>query len=847
MSFKEIIDTPVNTKCILQGNMAFALGVVHAGYHAVTGYPGTPSSEVIDRSLAYIQDRMKVGWSVNEAVAVSTAVGHAIAGDDAVVTMKIPGIFQAADAISTSAFFTGEAGALVIYAVTDYVPSSTQHVIDARYFLASACLPILEPRNHQELYEFPSLAADLSRKFHTPVIILASGILAHSEALITIKASRTIAPRALLNDVKEWMLLPNIARSNYNKVTRERIPAIKEWSESSDLIHETFGDDDWGIIVNGESEIVVKEALKVIDCNPSMLSIAITNPLPEIRIKKFAAAIAGKLFIIEDGHKFLEERIRLLGVPLIGKDELSVITNWTPQDVLEFLSNHLDIHLTIEKKDIPIQPLPRPPSICPGCSYRAFALAVAKLKRIKKIYASFGDIGCSTLLYFINALDTVSCMGASDAIRQGFVLSRPDMAGKVISVIGDSTECHSGMDATRNAVFRNVPGVKIILDNHTTAMTGGQPAPSSKKNLEGQAHNFKLRDAIEAEGGRTVVVDAFDLEAIEKELKTALSLADQNIYSTLILEGDCIHEVESALLKRKWEFDYEKCKYCDLCNICPGIEMDEKQTPHFTSLCTNCGASSPVCVQRCPLDAIIPMSMSAKLTDEKIDFEKEEFVEAIDENRNSLPESLRVAIRGIGGQGNLFFGKVLSEVALRTPFSEMQIIKGDTHGMAQLGGPVISTFCCGDVYSPMPAPNSVDVLVAMEVNELLRPGFLDLLKSNGTIIINEFTSLPINTKQDEYPDIQEVTSALAMYNVLTIDALKIARELGDTVGRTSNVIILGVLSMIDPFNRIPKRVWQSALSFVSPSDSMRAINLAAFKRGREYVHARIEKVNECNE
>jgi indolepyruvate ferredoxin oxidoreductase alpha subunit len=171
------IEASPGTAYILQGNAAFSLGVIHAGYHAATGYAGTPSTEVIDRTLAYAQDYMKVGWSVNEAVAVSTGLGHAMAGCDALVTMKIPGVFQAADAITTSAFFKGKAGALVIFAVTDYVPSSTQHVIDSRYFFSSSRLPVLEPRNHQEMYDIARTAADISRDFNTPVIILASGML----------------------------------------------------------------------------------------------------------------------------------------------------------------------------------------------------------------------------------------------------------------------------------------------------------------------------------------------------------------------------------------------------------------------------------------------------------------------------------------------------------------------------------------------------------------------------------------------------------------------------------------------------------------------------------------------
>lgn len=833
--FKEIIDSPADSRFILQGNTAFALGVIHAGYHAATGYPGTPSTEVIDKSLAFVQDKIKVGWSVNEAVAVSTAVGHSTAGSDVVVTMKIPGVFQAADAISTTAFFTGKAGALVIFAVTDYVPSSTQHVIDARYFFASARLPVLEPRNHQEMYELAWTAADMSRKFNTPVIILASGILAHSEALIVTKEPRTITPQELPDNLHEWMLLPSIARANYNKVTLERIPQIKKWCETADLATETLGADDWGIIVNGECEIIVREALKFTGVRPSILSLAITNPLPENRIREFAGKIKGKLFVVEDGHRFLEERVRLLGVDAVGKDDLSLITNWTPDDVLEFLSGHIDLDYTPVRKEIPIQPILRPPSICPGCSYKALALAVAKLKRRKKLYASFGDIGCSTLLYFYNALDTVSCMGASDSIRQGFVLSRPDMANQVISVIGDSTECHSGMDSTRNAVFRNVPGVKVILDNYTTAMTGGQPAPSSETNLEGQPHNFSLRAAIKAEGGRTVVVDAFDLKGIEKALKKALKLAEENIYTTMILEGVCIHETESSKLVRSIEFYYDNCKNCDLCDICPGIELDDDKTPHFTSLCTNCASTTQVCMQRCPLDAIVPIVQTEKSKSVLLKLPKPEEIEYVEIDSGRLPPSLRLAIRGIGGQGNLFFGKVLSEVALRTPYAQTHIVKGDTHGMAQLGGSVISTFSCGDVFSPVQAPNSVDVLVVMEQSEVLRPGFLDLLKPGGTIIMNSFTALPVNVKKEDYPTHEDLEKVLDGYKVLNIDANKLAYEIGDEAGRTANVVVIGLLSMIKPFSNIPEPIWQAALQSVSPNDFTKSINSIAFKKGRDCV------------
>lgn len=832
--FKKLINSSVGSKFILQGNEAFALGVVHAGYHAATGYAGTPSTEVIDKSLKYAQDKLKVGWAVNEAVSVGNGLGHAVAGYDTVVTMKIPGVFQAGDAITTSAFYTAKAGALVIYAATDYVPSSTQHVIDSRYFFASSRVPVLEPRNHQDMYEIAWHAADISRKFNTPVVVLASGILAHSEGLVVTKKSRIITPRELPENLNDWMLMPAIARKNYNTATQIRIPEIKKWAENTELVKEEKGTDNWGIIISGESYIIAKEALIAANKNPSILSLQITYPLPENQIKEFAKQIKGKLFVIEDGDRFLEERIKLLGIDVIGKEENSVITDWNPEMLLEFLSKHTDISYHNTKEKIDITPLNRPPSICPGCPYRAFGLTVRKLKKKQKIYASFGDIGCSTLLFFLNALDTVNCMGSSDSMRQGFVLSRPDMAPKTISVIGDSCECHSGMDSTRNAVFRNVPGIKVILDNQITAMTGGQPAPSSHLNLEGQTHHFNLRRAIEAEGGNMIVVNSYDLKGVDNALAEAIELAEKGIFSTILLEGACVQEVESKNKIRKIKYDYEACKKCKRCGICPGIEHNESNEPRFTNLCTYCGDGTPVCQQICPFNAIINDDDNLKKAFVP-DLPKVGEIKNVEINKSELPDSLRLAIRGIGGQGNLFFGKVLAEVILHTPYSDMHIIKGDTHGMAQLGGPVISTFCCGNVFSPVLAPKSVDVLVGMEISEILRPGFLELLKPNGTIIFNNFKALPVTAKIEDYPKTEDIENILSKYTVIKIDANQIAYDLGDTTGKTANVVVLGLLSKIKPFNIIPEELWLKALFSISKNDLIKSANKLSFEAGRKQI------------
>src|SRR5512137_1510918 len=107
----QLADAPAGQRVVLQGNLAFAVGCGRGGIHGADGYPGTPSTEVIDKGLRFLQDRMRVGWSVNEANGVAVGFGFSMAGGDAVVTMKIPGLFQAGDVVATAAAYTAVRGA----------------------------------------------------------------------------------------------------------------------------------------------------------------------------------------------------------------------------------------------------------------------------------------------------------------------------------------------------------------------------------------------------------------------------------------------------------------------------------------------------------------------------------------------------------------------------------------------------------------------------------------------------------------------------------------------------------------------------------------------------------------
>jgi indolepyruvate ferredoxin oxidoreductase alpha subunit len=826
----ELIEAPDGQRAVLQGNIAFAVGCVRGGIHAADGYPGTPSTEVIDKALRYVQDKITVGWSVNEANAVAVGLGITMMGRDAVVTMKIPGLLQAADVVATAAGYTGPRGGLVLYVASDFVPSSTQYVFDPRYFLKSCFVPILEPRSHQEMHDFGVSAACLARAHSSLVVVLANGLICHSEGLVTLRSDKVQGPDPGV-DFSRFMNLPEIARRNYQSIVADRLGGLSAHAEATPLNHIEWNDRSMGVIVHGVTELYLREVMPSLAARPSVLSLGMTFPVPVRKVREFCDGLKAPPIVLGDGLRFVQEELLAHGIVVEGKTVSDARTEWTPEAVADRLgARRIAVQVPVGEK---VSPVKRPPGICAGCPYRAFGLVVDKLRKKRKIVASFGDIGCNTLLYFLNAVDTCTCMGAADSKRQGVVLADRSMAGKVISVNGDSTECHSGLDSTRNAVFKNIPGVKVVLDNYVTAMTGGQPAPTSVNNLAGERNHFDLVAALRSEGAAVEVVDAFDMIAIEHALRTSLQKADEGAFTVLVIRGDCMQQLPSGQKVAKFAVDKDKCKKCDLCLVCPGIEKDEQGYPRYTHLCTSCGGHAAICRQRCNLDGVVDREMAGKqVPPPELPVLHEQPIEM---PLPGLAPSIRVATRGVGGQGNLFLGKVLAEVALLAGFAN--VIKGETHGMAQLGGAVISTFSCGDVYSPVLAPASVDILVAMEESEILRPGFVELLRPDGVVLLNRLRLLPIGVEDKDYPSRPSILAAIEGKRVVQFDALAECKAFGDEQGKCQNVVALGVLSTLAPLSVIPAQLWRKALLDLSPGTTMKRANIAAFQRGRSVVGA----------
>jgi len=828
---KKICTDEAGTPSVLQGNIAFASGCVRSGIHAVDGYPGTPSTEVIDKGLSQVQDMITVGWSVNEAAAAAMGHGHSLGGNDCVVTMKIPGLFQAGDSFTSGAFFNDERGALVYFIASDFTPSSTQHLIDPRPFIKSCFTPILEPRNHQELHDAPEIAADLARECNSPVVILASGILCHSEGLVRLSPIKEREKVEIKVPLKKFNTLPNIARQNYDRVVNERLPKLIEIVESSPLNSWDKGAGKVGVITCGVGDMMVREMKQSLGADIDILSLGFTFPLPMKLIREFYQSIDGPVYVIEDGYRYLQEELTREGMEVKGKEVIDTLTEWSPAQIAERMG------FSLEKMATPsVQPLMRPPMICPGCPYRLFGEIVRKLKKRGKLENVFGDIGCNTLLFFMDAVDTNLCMGASEANRAGYVLANPDKAAKCISLLGDGTETHSGLDATRNTLFRQVPGVKVILDNSWAAMTGGQPGPTSPVNLAGEENSFDLQASLAAHGAKVLVADGYDKKGIENVLKEALAAAETGEFVTIVITGVCIRKVPKSAYGTKLGVDQEQCVQCGLCQICPGTQADQDGVPHFNNNCTGCVSQTPACGQMCAKKAIGPVTNGQDSAGARPALpEAPQGIELPGYDSLVLPEKIAVAIRGVGGQGNLFFGKVLTQMAFIAGYGDTNVVKGETHGMAQMGGPVISTFSCGKVCSPVLLPGTADCLVSMEKSEILRPGFIDMLKPGGTVLMATTRVFPYGIEEDQYPADADIKAALANYNIVEVDVLKVALELGDDSGRSANVVMMGALSRLAPLNSFPEELWLKALQNVSPKPAIWDLNYAAFNGGKKLL------------
>lgn len=477
-------------RLLLSGDEAIALAARHAGVALGAGYPGTPSTEILE---AFSEYGGQAQWSPNEKVALEVTIGAAFGGARALATMKHVGLNVASDPLFTAAY-TGVSGALVVVSADDPGMASSQNEQDNRRYAVAAGIPMLEPSDSQEAYDFLLAAIEISERWKTPVLYRVTTRVCHSYTVVEPRPTNGALKTATWErDIKTRVMIPAYARAAHRKL-RQKLAEMQAWNETSSLNQVVPGSKLLGIITSGISFMHVREVAP----EASVLKLGFTYPLPMQKIAEFVNSVQ-RCIVIEEGDPYLVEAIRAAGLRVESKADMYRFGELDVARVRRILNYDLSPE--------PAKPPGKPPQLCDACQYRIVFDALRKRDCIVA-----GDIGCYTLgvLQPFEAIDSCVCMGASLGVGLGLrhVLP-PEQARRVVSVIGDSTFVHSGISGLVEMVY-NPPAtghVLIILDNATTAMTGHQEHPGTGRKLNHEPTNrVVLEDLAHALGVRRVFV-----------------------------------------------------------------------------------------------------------------------------------------------------------------------------------------------------------------------------------------------------------------------------------------------------------------------------------------------------
>lgn len=585
---------------MLSGDEAVARGAWEAGVAVASAYPGTPSTEILEDLVHY--PNVYSEWAPNEKVAVDVAIGAAYAGRRALAAMKHVGLNVAADSFMYASMTGMEAG-LVIVSADDPAMHSSQNEQDNRTFAKFARIPCLEPSDSQEAKDMTIAAFGLSEHFDTPVLLRLTTRICHSTSAVELgeRIDGAAAPKTFPRNPAKYVMVPGNAVKRH-PIIEQRIRDVAKFAEGFPFNRIEPGEHTLGIITAGVAYQYAKEVFP----GASILRLGMTWPLPEQMIRQFAASVE-RLIVIEELDPFIEEAVRLMGIPVEGKSIFPLVGELDPRKVREsaIQAGLLPESAHIPLPEVEVGQLPaRPPVLCPGCPHRGVFYMLNKLK-----VPVNGDIGCYTLGLIppLSAIHTCGCMGAGIGVAHGAV--KAGSSERHVAVIGDSTFFHTGIPALINTAYNRSSVTTIIMDNRVTGMTGHQQNPGTGVTLQGVATTaIELEPLVRALGIKQVkTVPAYNMAEVESALKEFLKLDEPAV---LITQEPCVLLPE---VRKTWvplEVLSDQCNGCALCFRigCPAIlksdELDARlQRPKAlidTTLCTGC----EVCAQICPRDAI---------------------------------------------------------------------------------------------------------------------------------------------------------------------------------------------------------------------------------------------------
>ena len=593
----------------VMGNEAIALGALAAGVNLVCGYPGTPSTEVLETVARRRGENTYVEWSVNEKVAMELAGGAAYSGARALVTMKQMGLNVASDPLMCLEYI-GVKGGLVVLVADDPGPISSQTEQDTRTFAAFSKVPLLDPSSAEEAYSMVQEAFELSEKYGTPVFLRPTTRVSHGYASVSVKDPEEYAVHPVEGFVKDsrWVIFPKLSFANHRKI-EERNAALQDVFSASPL-NRTEPEDPLlsglrrGVAAGGFSYTYVMEARRKLGAL-RVLKVSTPFPFPEKLAVEFLSGL-DEVLCVEELDPYIErELVYVCGKYGLKTRILGKMTGHMPRSgensrdsVTAALAAFMHLPVPHEEADNP-PPLPvRPPVLCAGCPHRASFYAVKQaMKGRKTIFC--GDIGCYTLgnAMPLDMVDTCLCMGAGLGIAQAVNHLEKDRS--CFAFVGDSTFFASALPGVVNAVYNQAEFTLVVLDNSTTAMTGHQPHPGTGRTMMGDVvEKVSIESVLRGIG--VTAVETVDPLNHALAVETVRKIADLPGVKAVIFRSPCV-----ALFRAPAQaaVDPGKCIGCKKCIReigCPALSFRDGKAVIDPAQCNGC----TLCAQLCPVGAI---------------------------------------------------------------------------------------------------------------------------------------------------------------------------------------------------------------------------------------------------
>jgi indolepyruvate ferredoxin oxidoreductase alpha subunit len=416
-----------------------------------------------------------------------------------------------------------------------------------------------------ESYNIIPYAYHLSEEIKLPIVIRTTKQLIEAGASQAIKYSPhklsenflKIAERPDMNDqgvqqserFNPTVILPANVVGNHNRL-HDKLASVKTLLEAADF-NRVEGAGAQGVLVSGYTyQKLIDLFEKTIPSELCIARLGSIHPVPDQFIITLLKSIES-LIVLEESAPLLENAVRVIAqiegltLPILGRltGEIPRVGELDPSHLANAINCFLPgfISTSQSKTDRAMPSKQFYPSNCPYITIFDALFSVLADFESRQDTIIVGDPGCMVRgQSHYDLMDVKTSLGASISIAAGIsrTLIHRNVQKRVIALSGDSGFLHSNFQGLIDAVQMDAQMLVLILDNNTTALSGGQPHPGSRGRIKDPSvPTIEIKELAESSGAKLVrIVEVDSGDAIRSAI--AHNIENKGV-SIIIARGDC--------------------------------------------------------------------------------------------------------------------------------------------------------------------------------------------------------------------------------------------------------------------------------------------------------------------